>query len=314
MKMREYLLSNLSVLLKLLVGISLTGVLFYFVDLKQMVIQLRVLNWQALMLIFLSSFLLLLMQTLRLHLLIKHYIPMYFNTFRLTLIGQFFSNFLPGSVSGDVYKIYFLNKECASLTSAVTLVAIDRIIGFLLVLFFGGVYFFCFSSGQVDIAVDISKTLNFLLLFVAVILIGLSIYKTSALVQSKWDRMIANFKVECKKFCFSEFLFFLIVAVGAYFVRLLKFFVLIWAFGQSLPVVDLMLLVLIIQLVGMLPLSVGGLGLVEGSLVFGLSLFAIAPDIGLAIALVNRFIVWLFSLLGGLFWLTTKKQQRREIV
>jgi glycosyltransferase 2 family protein len=312
LKMKEYSLPDLNTLLKLVVGLSLTAVLFYFVDLRQMITHMRVLNVEALIFVLLASFLLLLIQTLRLHLLIKRYIPRYFNTFRLTLIGQFFSNFLPGSVSGDVYKIYFLQKQLASLTSAVTLIALDRIIGLLLVLFFGGVYFLCFSSGQIDITFDTSKTLNMLLLFAAVILIGWRIYKTSESVQSKWDRLIANLKVEYRQFSVSEFLAFLLVAVGAYFVRLLKLFVLIWAFGQSLPAVDLLLLVFIIQLAGMLPLSIGGLGLIEASLVFGLSLFAIAPDVGLAIALVNRFILWFFSLLGGLFWLTVKKQQKPD--
>ena len=75
---------------------------------------------------------------------------------------------------------------------------------------------------------------------------------------------------------------------------------------------DLLLLVFIVQLAGMIPLSVGGLGLIEGSLVFGLSLFAITPDTSLAMALVNRFIVWLFSLFGGLSWLTIKKHHVKE--
>jgi uncharacterized protein (TIRG00374 family) len=48
------------------------------------------------------------------------------NALRLGLVGYFFSNFLPGSVSGDVVKAAFLVREQSRRTVAVATIIIDR--------------------------------------------------------------------------------------------------------------------------------------------------------------------------------------------
>jgi uncharacterized membrane protein YbhN (UPF0104 family) len=51
------------------------------------------------------------------------------DAFRLGLVGFFFSQFLPGSVSGDVVKIAFLAREQKRRTAAAATVLVDRVIG-----------------------------------------------------------------------------------------------------------------------------------------------------------------------------------------
>jgi uncharacterized protein (TIRG00374 family) len=69
------------------------------------------------------------------------------DSLKLTLIGQFFSTFLPGGASGDVMKIYYAAKGNSGYrTEVATTVLIDRAVGMfalllmplLLVLFFSG--------------------------------------------------------------------------------------------------------------------------------------------------------------------------------
>jgi len=65
---------------------------------------------------------------------------------RLGLIGFFFNNFLPGSVSGDLVKAAFLAREQSRRTLAIATVVLDRIIGlaglfWLVMIFGGGLYF-----------------------------------------------------------------------------------------------------------------------------------------------------------------------------
>ena len=56
-------------------------------------------------------------------------IPLY-DMFRLTLIGVFFSNIIPGSVSGDLVKIAYLMRYAGNKKAeAVLTIAVDRLIG-----------------------------------------------------------------------------------------------------------------------------------------------------------------------------------------
>lgn len=57
------------------------------------------------------------------------HIPLY-DMFRLTLIGVFFSNIIPGSVSGDVVKIAYLMRYAGNKKAeAVLTIAVDRLLG-----------------------------------------------------------------------------------------------------------------------------------------------------------------------------------------
>lgn len=50
--------------------------------------------------------------------------------FRLTLIGMFFSNIIPGAVSGDIYKMYYLFKKAeGKRTEALLSIVVDRYLG-----------------------------------------------------------------------------------------------------------------------------------------------------------------------------------------
>jgi hypothetical protein len=52
-----------------------------------------------------------------------------FNALRLGLIGYYLSNFLPGSVTGDVFKAAFLARHQSRRTVAVATVMVDRAVG-----------------------------------------------------------------------------------------------------------------------------------------------------------------------------------------
>jgi uncharacterized membrane protein YbhN (UPF0104 family) len=51
------------------------------------------------------------------------------DAYRLGVVGYFFSQFLPGSVSGDVVKVAFLGREHKRWTAAAASALVDRVIG-----------------------------------------------------------------------------------------------------------------------------------------------------------------------------------------
>jgi len=59
--------------------------------------------------------------------------------FVLTMVGAFYNTFMPGSTGGDVLKAYYASKHTAHRTRAVLSVIIDRVIGLLALIIMGGV-------------------------------------------------------------------------------------------------------------------------------------------------------------------------------
>lgn len=59
--------------------------------------------------------------------------------FVITMVGAFYNTFMPGSVGGDVFKMYYVAKQTPHRTRAVVSVLIDRILGLLALVILGGV-------------------------------------------------------------------------------------------------------------------------------------------------------------------------------
>lgn len=67
--------------------------------------------------------------------------------FSLTMIGNFFNTFMPGSVGGDLIKAWYIaGKEPTKRTKAVFTVLLDRILGLSVILFYAAFTLLVFSS------------------------------------------------------------------------------------------------------------------------------------------------------------------------
>jgi uncharacterized protein (TIRG00374 family) len=60
-------------------------------------------------------------------------------TFVLNMVGSFYNSFMPGSTGGDLIKAYYASKHTTHRTRAVMSVIIDRILGLLALIILGGV-------------------------------------------------------------------------------------------------------------------------------------------------------------------------------
>jgi hypothetical protein len=58
--------------------------------------------------------------------------------FVLTMVGQFYNNFMPGSTGGDLLKAYYASKNTPKRTQVILSVLLDRIIGLLALIIVGG--------------------------------------------------------------------------------------------------------------------------------------------------------------------------------
>jgi uncharacterized protein (TIRG00374 family) len=56
----------------------------------------------------------------------------YFYTFKLTMVGLFYNNFLPGGVGGDILKVYYVKKNCElPISKGIAVTFFDRVLGLL---------------------------------------------------------------------------------------------------------------------------------------------------------------------------------------
>lgn len=94
-----------------------------------------------------------------------------------------------------------------------------------------------------------------------------------------------------------------LLSVVEQFVPVLVFWAASLALGLSIPFTGLVVSVPLALFAARLPISVAGIGVLEGGLIFLLGLFAVAPDHALSLALVSR-VVELVALLPGALWWT----------
>lgn len=260
--------------------------------------------------IMLMSFLLLLLQALRLHMLIYAYVYNLYETVKLSFISQFFSNFLPGGVAGDFYKINFLKQNTLSVGSGIAKIGIDRFSGLVVLLFFSIFYFSTQSSSLVEnIRLEIEIDSVLLVGLVTIVLILLIVAKKIKYIFFKTISIIKADLFQIKK---QNIFYFALLCVVVFIIRLLKFQIIFWALGYDFYYMDLILLAFVSQLAGMMPISIGGLGVVEASLFYGLKLFDVSEQVALAFTLLNRATIWMVSLVGGIYWLGFRSKQIQD--
>lgn len=296
--------------IKYFIGVFLFIILLTFVDINELNKTLLGIKLKDLINIFLISFIFLISQALRLHMLIYQYVQNFYETAKLCFVSQFFSNFLPGGLAGDFYKVVFLKNSKLAISSAIAKIGIDRISGSMVLLIFSAFYFGTQSNNYIEsIKIESELSIYWLLTIFAlfsIILILIQKYKTriyKTLIGIKKDL------AEIKKLNVINFL---ILCVLVFFIRLLKFQIIFTALQYNFNFIDLIFLAFISQVAAVIPISIGGLGVIEASLFYGLRVFGVPESIAIAFVLINRFTIWIVSIVGGLYWLILKKNHSKK--
>lgn len=240
--------------------------------------------------------------------------------FYLYLAGSFFNNFLPGMVGGDVFRISQLSRGTAQISSVVAATFAERFTGitalitfFLLVLFHRSIYevfplikllIFVVLAGYVLLILLVVRQkyityLNFLGRFKPIAYI-LQVVTDS---QSKIFQFRKRKKTVLVAYALS--LIFYLMAMGT-----------VYAATRTLQIqvdVDVIMVVVpLVLLIGLLPISVNGLGLNEGSYVFFFTLLGLSVADAFSIALLLRARIVLTGILGGLAFMIYPNSARSQ--
>jgi uncharacterized membrane protein YbhN (UPF0104 family) len=233
------------------------------------------------------------------------------------LTGMFYNIFLPGAVGGDVIRIGYCvtNTGCKSGT-AVASVLLERVAGVVSVLSFVlGVTLFIPAAMSPIFTRGMIKALTWAAIAWIVILLALLIARQ---LWAKWGPK--DHYTGIKEFIFSGMqtlsnlqlktisaLFLLsVIFQGA---NIFGAFVLSRAIGEELPLSVFFAVLPIVYVATLLPISLGGLGVREGSLVFLLAFYGVPTSEAITLSFLIYLNQVFVGLIGGLLQLGRPKTQ-----
>jgi uncharacterized protein (TIRG00374 family) len=235
---------------------------------------------------------------------------------KLQLLGLFYNNFLPGSIGGDFLRAWYISKHTDKRVEAAFSVFVDRALGTLAMVFLAVAgYVFIASTDQFVVSngsgtpqsSGISRFYPFIFIIagilLAVVLVFVSLKSGRVLIKKVWNqslvvfsKLLISFKIYAKR------------PVTVFFALLLTYFsqsmniIGFWLLGRSMGIeVGLQYYLIFFPIswvVGAIPISIGGIGIIEGLLTFLFVSVGASPEHAFALSLCQRAFLLLISLPG----------------
>ncbi len=299
----------LSIIVKILISGALLYIFFKQVDIKSVGNILKHTDLRFFILSFLVYASLLLVSTKRWALFLPGGLK-YSKLVSLYFIGSFFNTLLPGVVSGDALKAFYLYKHTGKGTGGTSLASVfmDRYMGLTAMIFIGFFayvfgYHYMEKTGMVWWAIP-SFAGAFLLGSIALWTINWG--KIKAL--NSFYTPLMEYKKE-KKIIYMGLLYgFIIQIIGITCVYILSF-----SINLNLPIIYFFIFVPIINVAAAIPISVfGGSGVREAGFVILFGSIGVPKEDALSLSLLLFAIMCLISLIGGIEYLRVGKPKEVE--
>ena len=202
----------------------------------------------------------------------------------LVLVGAFASNFLPTTIGGDLLKMVAIARGQERRAAAVASVAADRLFN-LAAMFFWLPFIFSLQATNPSAGAGALRAAGLLQV---------------PLIEKTWSRLVRVFNAGRAWFssprCVVIALLLSWLSIGLSF---LSFWILTLALNIQLSFWQASAVAVISYFAALIPVSVNGLGLLEGSLTALLVTQGASYEQGLAAALLIRLVTMAVSLLGG---------------
>lgn len=228
--------------------------------------------------------------------------------FWINSIGSFLGLFLPSSVGTDVVRGYYLVKNNSEKSVSISSVFVDRVLGMFSLIIVGTVA--VFFAGDLIAAYNLKFYLLALLIAVTILFYLFQRNESVKLL----DRIFQKVKhkkfieqgiklhssiLEYKKYPKTLIISFIITLL-VQVTRVLTYYFVALCFGIQISIVYFFLFIPIIMIVIMLPISIGGLGLREGTFIAFFTLVGMTMDDAATIIFINSLLDTFNTLvLGG---------------
>lgn len=221
--------------------------------------------------------------------------------FRFYLAGTLVNSFMPSFIGGDTFRAYQIGKTNKKYAEAVSSVMIDRITGFV------GFTVLVFVFGLLNIKTVLGNKV--LIIANVLVLLSFSFNIVTAKIKklSSWKRIykyipekVLALIEEVDRYNSSRILpraiilsvLFALVGVA------LSNYILFWAVGIHIGLLDYLSVIFLISIISALPISINNIGLKEWAYITFFGLFGVSASLVVTAALLSRFIQMLISLLA----------------
>ncbi len=303
-------MAKLKLLLKCIIAIALLAFLFKSVNFQEFAAQVAEANIFLIVIAALLAFAGIYLSVLKWSLFLKN-IGLKISSLKLYslyCISAFFNNFLPSTIGGDSYRFLYLRAKNKDSTKKIaSSIVLERATGFISL----------FLVNLLLVPVFFHEILNNrgLLIIEAIILggflalIGMWIGLQYIRLEETFLKKIPYFSkgigfirslndVGGREVLVKALLYSMVFAVLTSVARSIVFV----AFGRSMSVWYVLFTSTVVQIAGILPISLNSIGVTEGLTVFMYTRVGASPELSLAVALVGRVSQLITSSIGGLFY------------
>lgn len=225
-------------------------------------------------------------------------------------IGRFLSNFLPGRMGGDIYRVFGHMDAAVEKSKLASSVFLDRLIGIVALL-----TYVCVAAVFQTSMVLQTGLGNMIAISALAILLLAPWFLTHApkrwllrmsgrLPEGKMKKVISSLiqaliegtqkKSTIVYAFFISILFHLLSAVASYFS--------LRAMGFEISLMTVILIIPLVNLIAQIPISLNGLGLREGAFTLLFTAVGVPAAVSIGAALVDRIVAVLMSLIGGVMY------------
>ena len=256
--------------------------------------------------------------------------------FVLNMVGAFYNTFMPGSTGGDLLKAYYASKHTDHRTRAVLSVIIDRVIGLVALIIMGGVMASIqyWRSAAVDdpaardcrrVAIGSGLIMlavvgGMLVFFTPVLrrLFGVDYILSKLPMQKQVQNAIQVMKIYKRRPALV--IWALIITFPVHITVVISAMLAGKAFGLPLPSLYYFVVVPVVVLVGAIPISPQGAGVMEFFAINLTKQYGMTVGQAFALTMAIRLVQMFWNLTGGVFVFrggyhapTTKEQEELEI-
>ena len=273
-------------------------ILLLLVDLGEVIELLKNLSTYSIMAVLMVSVSLNSISTLKWQILLRA-LDLNFSFLRLFnyyIIGRFFNNFFPSNIGGDAFRFLLTTTEKRKFSDSFSALFMERFTGMITLLAFGFVS--CILAERYyQLTVNLTYVLLILFLCMLVCLLILFlrpnlitkfsfINKYLAKIQEAIKKVLNNIQVIRKKK--GTFYYALFLSLIYNFFTIINVYVAAWAIDITADLLALIVFVPIILIISNLPLSINGIGIMEGAFVLCLTQAGLSPSEALSVALLIR--------------------------
>lgn len=305
---------HIKLFLKVSTSLSLISWLLYNADIQAVVNRWADVRWILLIcIITILHLCMIIVKSVRLNTLLEKF-GLKASVLWLSLIqlrANFLRNFLPGGVSAEIYKGIALTKNTNSVSESISVIFAEKVFGAFSMLcvcltgFFYGSYF-----TQYEIYQKLHKPVIALLLTVAFAIVVIFIFRYIDLSRFKFSsgsmlrgffRIISQFQslLTANK----QFIRVVFLSICIQLIIVAWHLSISYELGIRLTYFQLMMTIPLAELLLMLPISIGGIGVREASFVMLLNPLGISFDEAISFSLLSLFVVTITRSIAGFAFL-----------